>query len=80
MGQLIPHEKARSLGLLYISDTIDDCIQFAAANPFVFISHQWLSQDVPDPERTHFRALCQSVEALCTEFEIAHSAMHVWVE
>jgi hypothetical protein len=64
-GRILPYEQARNLGLLMHVDTFDEITPFCGKHPTIFVSHQWLDAETPDPRNEHFEALCAAVTALC---------------
>ena len=72
MESLQPHEK------------LDDLIRFGSISKvkqamrrgkevFIFLSHQWLAFDQPDPDNVHFTAMKQAVTAVAADAGVANA-------
>ena len=79
-GKLVPHEEARLAGELVVIDTFDQLHSFLRHSPTVFVSHQWLDFNEPDPNNVHFDAICVALERLCNEFNKNPDELHVWLD
>jgi len=77
---MVPHEEARDTGMLRFCDTTEDVLSFAGRHPTAFISHQWLAPDAPDPDGTHFRAICAAVAALCKKLVFTPAEVYLWID
>jgi len=47
---------------------------------FMFLSHQWLGFDHPDPERLHYKAMRQAVDHVAKHAQSDLSCVRVWVD
>ena len=79
MESLQPHEK------------LDDLIRFGSISKvkqamrrgkevFIFLSHQWLAFDQPDPDNVHFTAMKQAVTAVAADAGVPIEQTRVWVD
>jgi len=82
LGFLMMHEDARDAGLLKAIDTTQRAMSFACSNLVIFISHQWLSREAPDPDGEHYGAICAAVEDLIVEYNgsVPKERVFVWVD
>ena len=83
MGELKSHEVLRNEGRLVYRDTFDD---LAHGDDYViFLSHQWLGYDAPDPDGVQYPCMARAVEQIATrlrdqvrdEFESEPDDQHV---
>ena len=62
MGGLRPHEELRDAGILTYKDRIDE---LSTVDHFsVFLSHQWLANDHPDPDGVQYPVMVAAVRKL----------------
>ena len=47
---------------------------------FIFLSHQWLAFDQPDPDNVHFTAMKQAVTAVAADAGVPIEQTRVWVD
>ncbi|KAL3913250.1 MAG: hypothetical protein SGPRY_008050, partial [Prymnesium sp.] len=67
------HEFCREEGHLVTLDTWEEICEFASKNRILFISHQWLGFDEPDPNREHYHAIMKvraGFSSVCASFVI----------
>ena len=65
LGKLIPHETLRRDNKLTFVDSVKD--EFFQTRVSVFVSHQWLGRDHPDPENIQYDDGGVVVRAVFTE-------------
>ena len=46
----------------------------------MFVSHQWLAFDQPDPHGVHFASIKQAIRNVADENELPLSSIRVWVD
>jgi hypothetical protein len=46
----------------------------------LFISHQWLGWNEPDPNGLHYSAACDAASDLCIKFGIAEDDLYLWID
>jgi hypothetical protein len=78
-GKMIPHEEARDESALMVLDTWDLALEFATKNSIVFISHQWLGWDFPDPNGVHYPIIVEAAEALRKRLDVDADDLYVWL-
>jgi hypothetical protein len=79
-GQLKSHEAWRNAGELKMMDTMDEVLSFVKEKPTIFLSHQWLSSDAPDPEKQHYHAIVRAVNMICEEEKLNEDEVYCWVD
>eukprot|EP00966_Prymnesium_polylepis_P217282 5028679-Prymnesium_polylepis.2 len=79
-GLLLPHEDVRNVGQLLMFDTWELACAFAQSNRILFVSHQWLGRDYPDPNNVHYPVIVEAAKAICTAFGISETELYVWVD
>jgi hypothetical protein len=80
LGKMMSHESLRAKNMLTIIDTYAELINFCKDNPTVFISHQWLSFFVPDPDCIQFESIVASVNQLAAQENLKPSGMYLWLD
>jgi len=80
LGKMMSHESLRAKGLLTIIDTYAELMDFCKENPTVFISHQWLSFFVPDPDCIQYDSIVESVNQLAVQDNLKPSACYIWLD
>ncbi|KAH8093629.1 hypothetical protein JL720_4776 [Aureococcus anophagefferens] len=65
LGALASHEDLRRRHLLHFVDSVRD--DFFRRNFTVFVSHQWLGRDHPDPDGVQYAAICASLADLAAK-------------
>ncbi|KAL1520672.1 hypothetical protein AB1Y20_022242 [Prymnesium parvum] len=79
--RFIPHESLRDASELKVLDTISMAREFSRDQTIIFFSHQWLSWDLPDPERVHYTCMANVVKNLAKKQALENlSASWVWVD
>jgi len=78
--KMLPHEVMRNNGDLAIIDTYPEFKDFCAANPVLFVSHQWLSHREPDPEGQQFKQILDCCVMLCGQLDIPISKLYIWMD
>jgi len=79
-GALIQYEEARERGLHINFDTYDRARLFCKENAVVFLSHQWLGTQRPDPQNVHFNQACAMCEQLIERNGLEHDSTYIWVD
>jgi len=79
-GRMLWHEEARQDDLLLVIDTYKDAVSFSKLFPVVFLSHQWLSYDDPDPDQVQYNAAVQAVEELLRQKNELADVAFVWLD
>ena len=79
-GRLIPHEEVRQRGQLISLDEHEHVLAFAARYHTMFVSHQWLGYDHPDPEVIHYPAIVEAANALCAKFSLDPDSLYLWID
>ena len=46
----------------------------------IFVSHQWLGFNTPDPNGVHYKVICDACEYLLTRDKLAAEELYLWVE
>ena len=80
LGKMLSHETLRAKGILTVIDTYADLLDFCRDNPTVFVSHQWLSFFVPDPDNAQYRSICSAINALAARDKLAPTSVYVWLD
>ena len=55
----------RTAGGLRIIDTHKQLVEFTRTETTLFVSHQWLAFDHPDPNGVQYKALLEALAELC---------------
>jgi len=80
MDSLEPHETLRDRGgVLVTVDTRAALTEFRRTHMIIFLSHQWLAKDVPDPDGTQLLAMKIALKQLFTE-EVELDDCYVWLD
>jgi len=80
LGKLAAHEWLRDKKLLIMLDTPGAAARFRRRGCIVFISHQWLSCDFPDPEGKQFKHMKYAVHELCKLKCLTIEDIFIWVD
>jgi len=81
LGELVPHEVLRDKGAVRVYDVTANLKKARAdGEVFVFLSHQWLAYDNPDPEGVHFAAMTHAVGLAAAKAGVPLSKLRVWVD
>jgi len=84
LGSLLPYETLRNSGRLKMLDTIQHLKTFKMDHVVVFLSHQWLALQEPDPSGVHYQTMCaalRAVVALGTGDKTGDlDTLYVWVD
>lgn len=80
LGGLIPHEEARSRGILQFLPTYVDVLKFTKKQETIFISHQWLGYQGPDPAHVHYSAAVQAVRNFLELQGMEEEDVYVWID
>eukprot|EP00629_Pelagomonadales_sp_RCC1024_P005777 CAMPEP_0119296062 /NCGR_PEP_ID=MMETSP1329-20130426/50379_1 /TAXON_ID=114041 /ORGANISM="Genus nov. species nov., Strain RCC1024" /LENGTH=890 /DNA_ID=CAMNT_0007296993 /DNA_START=122 /DNA_END=2795 /DNA_ORIENTATION=+ len=78
LGRLEAHETLRDTRALTFVDTVRD--PFFQRHMTVFVSHQWLGRDHPDPQNAHYRAICAALRSIAERAERALEDIYVWID
>ena len=78
----MPHEVLRDKGAVRVYDVTANLKKARADGEevFVFLSHQWLAYDNPDPEGVHFAAMTHAVGLAAAKAGVPLSKLRVWVD
>ena len=74
------HEVLRSKGDLTIFDTYEEFKTFCNQSPVIFVSHQWLSDNAPDPDGHQFKIILEVCAMLCVKLGVAISDLYIWID
>lgn len=80
IGRLERCEVLRDAGLLTTFDSFPALTQAAERIPTVFISHQWLATEEPDPRNAHYDAIVRACNWLCLSHNLPEETLHCWVD
>uniref|UniRef100_A0A7S1MH02 Heterokaryon incompatibility domain-containing protein n=1 Tax=Alexandrium catenella TaxID=2925 RepID=A0A7S1MH02_ALECA len=85
MANFTSYERMRNDGLLMFIDTEEALQSFRQQRTIVFLSHQWLSWGVPDPNGIHFRAMKSAIRQVSEHLQLVDKrgslqSMYVWVD
>jgi len=80
LDRLAPHEELRNRHMLKTIDTLPGLVVFTEENVIVFFSHQWLTEEHPDPHGVHLRTMVRSLELLAAESEQPMSRVWAWID
>ena len=81
LGQLVRHEVLRDRGDIFFYDAASDVAEARRRGEvFVFISHQCLGEDGPDPRGVHFAAMREAVESVARFARVKPERLRVWVD
>eukprot|EP00397_Hematodinium_sp_SG-2012_P054318 GEMP01065405.1.p1 GENE.GEMP01065405.1~~GEMP01065405.1.p1 ORF type:complete len:178 (+),score=32.06 GEMP01065405.1:212-745(+) len=69
MKSVVKHEELLAAGVLVEHD-------FGDQAPVIFVSHQWLSADHPDPQAAQFAILQAAIRRLLAGYEVRSDWMH----
>jgi len=76
MPGMTTHEDAQAQGLLTYFNSPESC----AGKFILFISHQWLGQTSPDPEKIHFKTILNVVRAIADMNGLMVRDIYVWLD
>ena len=88
---VMPGDKFCAMESLQPHEKLDDLIRFGSISRvkqamrrgkevFIFLSHQWLAFDQPDPDNVHFTAMKQAVTAVAADAGVPIEQTRVWVD
>merc|ERR1711907_366867 len=80
LGELKRHEKVRDAGMMELYDTFQDFVHFVHSHPVVFVSHQWLAFDEPDPNKVHYNAIIDACAMLIDREGLDPKKVHLWID
>lgn len=80
IGKFVAHERMREAGKLLMFDSHEELVTATQNAPVVFLSHQWLAFDEPDPNNDHFLAAIEGIRLLCEHEELDPDALLVWFD
>ncbi|KAJ1632992.1 hypothetical protein T492DRAFT_837994 [Pavlovales sp. CCMP2436] len=85
MGELVIFEEMRKRGKLEVLDLVQEAKEYfspGAAQPrrLIFLSHQWLAFDSPDPDGVQYRVMAAAVTAVAMSNSWDLSDVYVWVD
>ena len=70
----------RTAGGLRIIDTHKQLVEFTRTESTLFVSHQWLAGDHPDPNGVQYKALLEACTELCNLKGLAASELFLWLD
>ena len=80
-GRMLKHEAARDQGDLVVLDRAEDLAQSEEDGlRVVFISHQWLSQQEPDPGNVHYEVVVRAIKRVCDANKVRWEDVLVWID
>jgi hypothetical protein len=75
------HEEARRAGVLNVHDTWHEAVAFAKETPVLFVSHQWLASDVPDPNNVHYASIIVAARLMAEELGLeSEDEIYIWLD
>jgi len=80
IGKFVAHERMREAGKLLMFDSHEELVTATQNATVVFLSHQWLAFDEPDPNNDHFLAAIEGIRLLCEHEELDPDALLVWFD
>jgi len=80
IGKFVAHERLRDMGKTVTLDSHDELVQASVRSPMVFVSHQWLGFEEPDPKNDHYTATVEACELLCAQENLDPSSLLIWLD
>ena len=79
-GHLVEFEVIREEGKLRFLDTLEKVYDFQKKFITVFLSHQWFSWNIPDPDGVHFKTMCAAVSRAAHIANVSLDNIFLWVD
>ena len=80
LGCLTKFETLRDEGKQRVLDTVEKVVSFQETFFIVFLSHQWLTCTVPDPDAVHFTATCAAVKRASQIAHVSLDRIFLWMD
>lgn len=80
LGCLCQYEAIRDQGLMRYLDTIEKVVDFQKHSIIVFLSHQWLASNIPDPNGVLYKTMCAAIRRVTEMSSIDLDDVFLWVD
>jgi len=80
MGGLKPHEVARDNHWFTIVDTYEELVELVNTTPVVFISHQWVAWDHPDPDNIQYNEMVAACQEICKRNNFQTEHLYIFLD